>query len=31
MAASIVRGVFKGIKEKGIANFVRDLKDEGYL
>ncbi|KAF3683702.1 putative NADH dehydrogenase [ubiquinone] 1 alpha subcomplex subunit 12, partial [Capsicum annuum] len=29
--ASVVRSIFQSIKEKGIGNFVRELKQEGYL
>ncbi|KAI3411302.1 NADH dehydrogenase [ubiquinone] 1 alpha subcomplex subunit 12 [Psidium guajava] len=29
--ASILRGVLKGIKERGLGNFLRELKGEGYL
>jgi len=29
--AAVVRGVLKGIKEKGLANFLRDAREEGYL
>ena len=29
--AAVVRGVLKGIKEKGLANFLRDVREEGYL
>ncbi|KAK3403659.1 hypothetical protein EUGRSUZ_K00090 [Eucalyptus grandis] len=29
--AAILRGALKGIKEKGLGNFLRDLKEEGYL
>ncbi|KAJ8451374.1 hypothetical protein Cgig2_017765 [Carnegiea gigantea] len=28
--ASIVRSVIKSIREKGLTNFIRELKDEGY-
>ncbi|KAJ6795735.1 NADH-ubiquinone oxidoreductase subunit B17.2 isoform X1 [Iris pallida] len=31
MASSVIRGIFKSIKEKGVSKFFRDLKDEGYL
>ncbi|PWZ55755.1 putative NADH dehydrogenase [ubiquinone] 1 alpha subcomplex subunit 12 [Zea mays] len=29
--AAVVRGVLRGIKEKGLTNFIRDVRDEGYL
>ncbi|KAK8947836.1 putative NADH dehydrogenase [ubiquinone] 1 alpha subcomplex subunit 12 [Platanthera guangdongensis] len=29
--ASVVRGVLKAIKEKGILNFAKHLKEDGYL
>jgi hypothetical protein len=29
--ASVVRGVFKAIKEKGVGGFFRGVRDEGYL
>ncbi|KAG6579672.1 putative NADH dehydrogenase [ubiquinone] 1 alpha subcomplex subunit 12, partial [Cucurbita argyrosperma subsp. sororia] len=29
--ASVVRGILKSIKDKGIGTFLRDLKEEGYL
>lgn len=29
--ASIVRSVFKSIKEKGLGTFLRELRQEGYL
>ena len=29
--AAVVRGVLKGIKEKGLANFLRNAREEGYL
>ncbi|WVZ57800.1 hypothetical protein U9M48_008142 [Paspalum notatum var. saurae] len=29
--AAVVRGVLRGIKEKGLANFLREARDEGYL
>ncbi|KAK4362801.1 hypothetical protein RND71_018042 [Anisodus tanguticus] len=29
--SSVVRGIFKSIKEKGIRNFARELREEGYL
>jgi len=29
--AAVVRGVLRGIKEKGLANFLRDAREEGYL
>jgi len=28
--ASIVRSVLKSIREKGLSNFIRELKEEGY-
>lgn len=28
--ASVVRGVLKSIREKGLASFLRDLREEGY-
>uniref|UniRef100_B6U8M3 NADH dehydrogenase [ubiquinone] 1 alpha subcomplex subunit 12 n=1 Tax=Zea mays TaxID=4577 RepID=B6U8M3_MAIZE len=29
--AAVVRGVLRGIKEKGLTNFIRDVRDEGYF
>lgn len=29
--ASVVRSAFKAIKEKGIGNFIKDLKEDGFL
>ncbi|KAI5657411.1 hypothetical protein M9H77_26204 [Catharanthus roseus] len=29
--ASLVRSVLRSIKEKGLGNFARELRDEGYL
>src|SRR5438132_282460 len=29
--AAVVRGVLRGIKEKGLTNFLSDARDEGYL
>lgn len=29
--ASVVRGVLKAIKEKGVGGFFRDVRNEGYL
>ncbi|KAL5568220.1 hypothetical protein UlMin_024795 [Ulmus minor] len=29
--ASVVRSVLKAIKEKGVGNFLRDLREDGYL
>ncbi|XP_009777284.1 putative NADH dehydrogenase [ubiquinone] 1 alpha subcomplex subunit 12 [Nicotiana tabacum] len=29
--ASVVRGIFKSIREKGIGNFLREVREEGYL
>ncbi|XP_021752091.1 probable NADH dehydrogenase [ubiquinone] 1 alpha subcomplex subunit 12 [Chenopodium quinoa] len=29
--ASIVRNTFKAIKEKGLGNFLREFREEGYL
>jgi NADH dehydrogenase (ubiquinone) 1 alpha subcomplex subunit 12 len=29
--AAVVRGVLRGIKEKGFSNFIRDVREEGYL
>ncbi|RLN43131.1 putative NADH dehydrogenase [Panicum miliaceum] len=29
--AAVVRGVLRGIKEKGLANFLREAREEGYL
>ena len=29
--ASVVRGIVKSIKDKGIGSFWRELKEEGYL
>lgn len=29
--ASVVRGVLKAIKEKGVGGFFRGVRDEGYL
>ncbi|KAL6642611.1 hypothetical protein ACP70R_020792 [Stipagrostis hirtigluma subsp. patula] len=29
--AAVVRGVLRGIKEKGLTNFLRDARDEGYF
>jgi NADH dehydrogenase (ubiquinone) 1 alpha subcomplex subunit 12 len=29
--AAVVRGVLRGIKEKGLTNFLRDVREEGYL
>ncbi|CAN6311729.1 unnamed protein product, partial [Urochloa humidicola] len=29
--AAVVRGVLRGIKEKGLANFFREIREEGYL
>lgn len=31
MASTVVKNVFKSIREKGLGTFFRDLKDEGYL
>jgi hypothetical protein len=31
MAAVVVRGVLRGIKEKGFSNFICDVREEGYL
>lgn len=28
--ASVVRGVFKAIREKGVGNFVKQVREEGY-
>jgi hypothetical protein len=30
MASSVVKNVLKSIREKGIGNFFRELKEEGY-
>ncbi|XP_072958041.1 probable NADH dehydrogenase [ubiquinone] 1 alpha subcomplex subunit 12 isoform X2 [Typha angustifolia] len=29
--ASVGRGVFKAIREKGLRNFFKEIRDEGYL
>jgi NADH dehydrogenase (ubiquinone) 1 alpha subcomplex subunit 12 len=29
--AAALRAVLRGIKEKGLTNFIRDVRDEGYL
>ncbi|KAG5617435.1 hypothetical protein H5410_017259 [Solanum commersonii] len=29
--ASVVRSIFQSIKEKGIGNFLKELKQEGYV
>ncbi|KAK3157270.1 hypothetical protein QOZ80_2AG0118560 [Eleusine coracana subsp. coracana] len=29
--AAVVRGVLRGIKEKGLSNFIRDVREEGYF
>ncbi|KAF4393346.1 hypothetical protein F8388_023150 [Cannabis sativa] len=29
--ASVVKSVFKSIKERGVGNFLRELREEGYL
>lgn len=29
--AAVVRGVWNGIWEKGLTNFFRHARDEGYL
>jgi NADH dehydrogenase (ubiquinone) 1 alpha subcomplex subunit 12 len=29
--AAVVRGVLNGIREKGLSNFLRHARDEGYL
>ncbi|KAG8092693.1 hypothetical protein GUJ93_ZPchr0012g20014 [Zizania palustris] len=29
--AAVVRGVWNGIKEKGLSNFLRHTRDEGYF
>jgi NADH dehydrogenase (ubiquinone) 1 alpha subcomplex subunit 12 len=29
--AAVVRGVLRSIKEKGLSNFIHDLREEGYL
>ncbi|CAN4089395.1 unnamed protein product [Withania somnifera] len=29
--ASVMRSIFQSIKEKGIGNFVKELRQEGYL
>lgn len=31
MAWSVVKNAMKGIREKGVGNFLRELKEEGYL
>ena len=29
--AAVVRGVLNGIREKGLSNFLRHARDEGYF
>ncbi|GMN44189.1 hypothetical protein TIFTF001_013389 [Ficus carica] len=29
--ASVVKSAFRAIREKGVSNFLRELRDEGYL
>lgn len=31
MATAVFRSVLKGIKEKGLVNYAKELKEEGFL